>query len=102
MIDKATEKRIIKSLRQINLMLFLERSNDETACVMSLVENMPALEQEVIRKEYLITGAEYTRHYEIYKDMAIAEGTYTKIRMNALYKVGVGLGIIDSELKNGK
>lgn len=93
-LDKKAEKKVVSLLSEVNLALFLERSNDQVNRVLELVEKMPALEREIINRKYINIEADYTRHYEIYQSMCISEGLYTRIRRRALQKIAAEFGFV--------
>lgn len=99
MIDKATEKAIVERLAQVHIMLTIDQSNEETELIMSVVNRLPPLEKDVIMRKHLLVEADYTTHQDIYTELGISSPTYTKIRYKALYKLGVSLGIIDSDIE---
>lgn len=94
LIDKKTEKKVVSLLSEVNLALFLERSNDQLSRVLELVEKMPELEREVITRRYLSVNANYTSHQEIYRGMGISSPFYTKIRRLAIGKIAAEFGIL--------
>lgn len=98
-LDKNTEKRVVSFLREINLMLVLERHTDEVKRIKDLVERMPALEREIINRKYLDKEADYVRHYEIYRDLMISEGHYAKVRLRGLQKIAAEFGLFDAAEK---
>lgn len=102
-IDKETEKRVVSFLREVHIAVFLERSNEKIKRVLDLIEKMPELEKQVITRKYIHTDAEYTRHQEIYRDMGISSGLYSKIRLSALTKIAAEFGLQSlEEVGSGK
>lgn len=99
-IDKKTEKKVISLLGEVHFTLILERPNDTTRRVMELVEKMPALEREIINRKYIDTEADYTRHYEIYRELGISEAHYTQTRRGALLKIAAEFGLLTLEEVN--
>ncbi|AIQ63891.1 hypothetical protein PSTEL_13170 [Paenibacillus stellifer] len=98
MLSKEIEKEVIQYLKQVRLLLFLEKSQTETEEVMSVVDKMPDLEEKVIRRKYLHQESEYTFHQVIYTDMNISVHTYAKVRLRGLYKIALVLGFVDISL----
>ena len=96
-LDKNTEKRVISFLRDINMLLFLERSTDRVNRVLKLVEKMPELERDIINRKYIEPEAGYTWHYEIYRELGISETHYTQTRRRALLKIAVEFGLLTLE-----
>lgn len=101
MIDKATEKKIVDYLKCIRLLLSVEKGEADTGPVVSVIEQMPALEKEVITRKYIHRDSSYATHIGIYKDLEINQATYNKIRFRGLYKLGISLGFIDGALVKG-
>ncbi|SDF04835.1 hypothetical protein SAMN04488542_10563 [Fontibacillus panacisegetis] len=91
-LDKKTEETVVSLLSEVNLALFLERSNDQVSRILELVEKMPELEREVITRRYLSVNANYTSHQEIYRGMGISSPFYTKIRRSAIGKIAAEFG----------
>lgn len=97
LLDKEAEKRVVSFLKEVNLKLFLQRTDETVTRILEIVEKMPVMEKEVITRKYLSTEADYTRHYEIYQDMCISEGYYVKIRHRALQKIAVEFGLTSDQ-----
>lgn len=96
-LDKNAEKRVISFLRDINMLLFLERSTDRVNRVLKLVEKMPELERDIINRKYIEPEAGYTWHYEIYRELGISEAHYTQTRRGALLKIAAEFGLLTLE-----
>lgn len=96
-IDKETEKQVVSLLSKVNLMIFLERSNDQVRRVLELVKKLPDLEREIMDRKYLTTEADYVRHQDIYNNMGMSSVRYTKIRLTALSKIAAEFGLLATE-----
>ncbi|WP_103108821.1 hypothetical protein [Brevibacillus reuszeri] len=62
------------------------------------VSQLPDREQFLIKERYL--GIIYITYYRVYRDRfdpPISEGTYTKVRWRAMYKLAVMLGMLESD-----
>lgn len=95
LIDRATENKIVEKLEKAHALLTMNRGNEETKLIISVIDRLPEIEKKVVIRKYIHLEAEYTTHFKIYSDMGIVEGTYKKIRLRALYKIGAVLGIIE-------
>ncbi|WDV94199.1 transcriptional regulator [Brevibacillus parabrevis] len=64
------------------------------------VKQLPDPEQFLINVRYMGVNTEYITDYAVYRDRfnpPISEGTYTKIRWRAMYRLAVMLGILESD-----
>lgn len=94
MLSKEIEKEVIQRLKQIRLLLFLEKGETETRAIVSIVNKMPDMEKDIITRKYLHRDSEYTRHQMIYMDMDISRGLYGKVRLRGLFKIALVLGLV--------
>ncbi|ULO05161.1 hypothetical protein H1230_18810 [Paenibacillus sp. 19GGS1-52] len=98
LIDRATEKVIIDRLEQAHTLLTVNRGNEETAFITRVIDRLPEIEKDIILRKYIQLEATYITHFDIYTDMGVVEGTYKKMRLRALYKIGAALGIVDPDV----
>ncbi|MNK74059.1 hypothetical protein D3C87_935650 [compost metagenome] len=94
LLDKDSEKRVVLFLKEVNLKLFLQHTDETVARILKTVEKMPAMEKKIITRKYLSTEADYTWHYEIYQDMCISDVLYKKLRIRGLQKIAAEFGLI--------
>jgi ArpU family phage transcriptional regulator len=60
------------------------------------VKRLPPMERFLIQERYMVEDADYTTDHKVYSfkfQPPISQGTYTKIRWKAFYKLALGLNI---------
>lgn len=78
----------------------LEKRREFCRDVEQAVQQLPDREQFLIKERYMGVNTEYITDYAVYRDSfnpPICEGTYSKIRNKAMYRLALTLGIFESD-----
>ncbi|WP_289142467.1 transcriptional regulator [uncultured Brevibacillus sp.] len=89
-----------QSIRSNHNIESLEKHRTFCRKIEQAVSQLPDREQFLINERYVGVNTDYITDYAVYRDRfdpPISEGTYTKIRWRAMYKLAVMLGMLESD-----
>ncbi|MNJ66028.1 hypothetical protein D3C77_620720 [compost metagenome] len=96
--DKSVMQQIESVLKEVNIKLYLERSDEQVTTVLNCINDMPEIEKEIMTRKYIDVEAEYTTHKMVYEPMGFNKSQYIAHRNSALEKLAIKLGLLEEVL----